>query len=498
MTKLSLSNLGQLGADVAVPRYRRDALGPGIVHVGIGNFHRAHEAFYLDDLFNAGRDHGWALIGAGVRPGDAAMRERLTGQDWLTTVVELEPGANRARVIGPMVDFVPVVEGSAPLIEAMCDPRIRIVSLTVTEGGYFIDSATGAFNAEHPDIRADARAPESPATVFGAIVLALRLRREAGIAPFTVMSCDNLPGNGHVAAAAVVGLARLSAPDLAAWIDDAVAFPNGMVDRITPATTPAQRRLLLERFGVEDASPVFCEPFRQWVLEDRFPAGRPALDEVGVTFTDDVAAFELMKLRILNGGHAAIAYPAALLDLTFAHEAMAHPLVSGFLDKLEREEILSIVPPVPGVDLTDYLATIKERFANEDVGDTIARLCLDGSNRQPKFILPSTRDRLARGLPITGLALETALWCRYLFGETDNGSPITVEDAAAERLQRAARQARTAPMAFLDLHDIFGDLARAPALRDAFATALAALWRDGVAATLERYLALSPGAPLDD
>ncbi len=495
MTKLALATLDDLPPAVAVPRYARGRLGPGILHIGVGNFHRAHQAIYLDDLFNAGTDHDWALVGAGVRPGDAVMREKLKAQDWLTTVVELEPGANTARVTGAMIDFVEVATGNAPLVAAMTDPRIRIVSLTVTEGGYFLDAAT-RFDPTHPEIRADASTPERPATVFGAIGLALSRRREAGTPPFTVMSCDNIPGNGHVTRSAVVGLARLVDPALAGWIEAEVAFPNSMVDRITPATTDAQRQALAARFGIEDAWPVFCEPFRQWVMEDRFPQGRPQLEQAGVTFTDDVAAFELMKLRILNGGHAAIAYPAALLDLTYAHEAMTHPLVSGFLAKLEREEIVEVVPPVPGVDLLGYVAQIERRFANPDVGDTIARLCLDGSNRQPKFVLPSTRDRVARGLPVTGLALESALWARYLHGESDTGRPIAIDDADAVRLQAAAAEAWATPTAFLELDSVFADLARNASFRETFADALAALWRDGVAATLARYLALAPGARL--
>ncbi len=496
MATLSLANLSALAPHVTVPSFERTALSAGILHVGVGNFHRAHQAVYLDDLFKAGRDHDWALIGAGVRPGDAVMREKLAAQDWLTTVVELEPGANRARVIGSMIDFVEVTPGNAPLIAAMADPRIRIVSLTVTEGGYFIDSATGTFDHGHAEIQADSAAPDAPRTVFGAMVAALNHRRAAGVAPFTVMSCDNLPGNGEAARAAVVGVADLIDGALAKWIGAEVAFPNGMVDRITPSTTDAQRTGLRERFGVEDAWPVFCEPFRQWVLEDHFPQGRPALEEAGVTFTDEVAAFELMKLRILNGGHAAIAYPSALLDLVYAHDGMAHPLVSGFLAKLEREEIVPVVPPVPGVDLVDYVALIEQRFANPEIGDTIARLCLDGSNRQPKFILPSTRDRLAKGLPITGLALESALWCRYLFGESESGASITIDDIHAARLRKAARAAKTQPLAFLALDDIFGDLAAAPVFQQAFARALSALWRDGTAATLERYLSLAPGESL--
>jgi mannitol 2-dehydrogenase len=485
---LSLAALAQLPSSVARPAYAREALRPGILHIGVGNFHRAHQAVYLDDLFNSGRDLDWALVGAGVRPGDAAMRRALEPQDWLTTVVELEPGAPAARVTGAMVGFVPVGEDARAIVEALDDPGLRIVSLTVTEGGYCIDPATGAFDPEHPEIRHDAAHPDAPRGVFGAIVAALKRRRERGLAPFTVMSCDNIPHNGQVTQDAVAGLAGLVDPGLAAFIRENVAFPNSMVDRITPATTDRHRALLEEGFGIRDNWPVFCEPFRQWVLEDRFPAGRPALEDVGVTFTPHVAAFELMKIRILNGGHAAIAYPAALLGIHYVHDAMADPRVRGFLDRLEAQEIIPCVPPVPGVDLQAYYRLIAGRFANPEIGDTIPRLAQDGSNRQPKFILPSTRDRLKAGADVTGLALVSALWCRYCAGTDDAGAPIALDDPNAARLAPAARAAKDDPAAFLALRDIFGDLGDAPSFRARFETALRSLWRDGTRATLQRYL----------
>jgi mannitol 2-dehydrogenase len=485
---LNLANLSALPSSVARPNYERAALRPGILHIGVGNFHRAHQAVYLDDLFNRGRNLDWAILGAGVRSGDEAMRRALEPQDWLTTVVELEPGANSARITGAMVGFVPVGEDARAIVEALDDPGIRIVSLTVTEGGYCIDPATNSFNPEHPEIRYDAAHIEAPKGVFGALLAALARRRERGLDPFTVMSCDNIPHNGQVARDAVAGLADLVDPALAAFVRERVAFPNSMVDRITPATTDRERGMLAERFGIQDNWPVFCEPFRQWVLEDNFPTGRPALEEAGATFTSHVAAFELMKLRILNGGHAAIAYPAALLGIHFVHDAMADPMVRGFLDKLETEEIIPVVPPVPGVDLHDYYGLIANRFANPDVGDTIPRLAQDGSNRQPKFILPSTRDRLKAGADVTGLALESALWCRYCAATTDAGEPITLNDPNARRLTPAAQAARDNPEAFLALRDIFGDVADAQAFREKFATALRSLWQDGTRATLQRYL----------
>ncbi|HEV7252149.1 MAG TPA: mannitol dehydrogenase family protein [Mesorhizobium sp.] len=485
--KLSLTTLSGLPSNVAVPHYDRSALKAGILHFGLGNFHRAHQAVYLDDLFNRGRDYDFAVVGAGVFEAERKGRDLLAAQDFLSTVVEQDETGRRARVTGAMVDFLTPADGAA-IVARMSDPAIRIVSLTVTEGGYFIDPATGRFNPEHPDIVADARNPGATKTAFGLMLKGLRARREAGGEPFTVMSCDNIPHNGAVTRDALAGLARLSDPNLAAWVEENVAFPNSMVDRITPATTGRERQILREEFGVEDAWPVFCEPFRQWVLQDHFPQGRPALEEIGVEFVADVAPFELMKIRILNGGHATIAYPGGLLDIHFVHEAMEHPLIRGFLRKLEESEIIPTVPPVPGVVLADYFELIDRRFANPAIGDTIRRLCLDGSNRQPKFIIPAIADRLKAGAPVEGLALESALWCRYCFGVTDSGQEIAPNDPNWDRLQATAREARESPAAWLGMDDIYGEVGRAPAFRSAFADALTALWRDGTARTLENYL----------
>lgn len=471
----------------SLPAYDRAKLAPGIVHIGLGNFHRAHMAVYLDDLFALGLGHDWAILGAGVRPADAAMRAALKAQDCLSSVIELDPNGKRARRVGSMVDFLPVEGANGPLIAAMSRPEIRIVSLTVTEGGYFMNPATGQFDPTAPEIVADGKDPANPATAFGAIVAALRNRRSAKLKPFTVMSCDNLPGNGHVTRAAVAGLARLSDPAFADWIEADVAFPNGMVDRITPATGPREREMAAGFGLTEDPVPVTCEPFRQWVLEDNFPAGRPELERVGVTFSDKVHAFELMKLRVLNGGHAIIAYPGSLMDIEFVHEAMADPLIAGFLDKIEREEILPIVPPVPDTDLVVYYAEIVERFSNPEVADTERRLCLDGSNRQPKFIVPSLRDNLARGHLPRGLILESAIWCRYCMGTTDAGHTIAPNDPNWDRLQATARRAMDDPTVWLAMENIYGDIGRDPAVVTCFAGFLRDLLSRGTRAVLADF-----------
>ena len=487
-TPLSLAALGALGPNVAVPAYARASLSPGILHIGMGNFHRAHQAVYLDRLFNRGRDHDWAIIGSGVHANDQLMHDALTAQDLLTTVVEQEANVSTARVTGVMVDFIAPANRKA-LLDRLSDPAIRIVGLTVTEGGYFIDPATGVFNPEDPKIRHDAGNPRDPQTAFGLIALGLARRRAAGVKPFTVMSCDNIPHNGVVTRNAVAGLAMLSDPDLGRWIEGSATFPNGMVDRITPATTDRERAALTRDFGVADRWPVYCEEFIQWVLEDNFCNGRPALEEAGVTFVPDVTPYEFMKIRILNGGHAVIAYLGSLLDVHFVHDAMAHPLIGAFFEKIELEEIIPTVPPVPNTRLDDYYRLIHRRFSNPKIGDTIPRLAFDGSNRQPKFIVPVVRDQLKTGGGVRGLALESALWCRHCAGTTDSGKPIAANDPIWDRLQTTALRAKADPGVWLDMADIYGETGQAPAFRTSFIESLNFIWTHGVVAAVKSYLA---------
>ena len=484
---LSLKTLHALGPKVAVPRYKRGDLSPGILHFGLGNFHRGHQARYLDELFNQGKNLDWAIIGAGVLPADQRMHDALKAQDWLTTVVEQEAASSKARVIGSMIDFIPPTE-KARLIATLADPAIRIVSITITEGGYFINPATGIFDSSAPRIVRDGANPGDPETVFGFIALGLAKRRAAGIKPFTVMSCDNIPHNGVVARNAVAGVARLSDPALADWIEANVSFPNAMVDRIVPATTDRERKILADDYGIVDNWPVFCEEFIQWVISGDFPNGRPAYEDAGAQFVDDVTPFEFMKIRILNGGHASIAYAAGLLDVHFVHDAMAHPLVGGFFAKIEHEEIMPTIGEVPGVKLEDYYELIERRFSNPKIGDTIPRLAFDGSNRQPKFIVPPAADRLKAGQSVDGLAFESALWCRYCFGTTESGKTIAPNDPIWETLQRRAREARADPMAWLAMHEIYGEVGRDPAFRKPFAAALESIWSKGTAGALEQYL----------
>ena len=488
LTRLSLANLASLPVGISVPAYGRAGLTPGIIHIGMGNFHRAHQAWYLHRLMQMGLDHDWAIIGAGVRPTDAFQRARLLGQDCLTTLIELDPAAKSAEVTGAMIDFLPVEETNAALVARMAEADIRIVSLTVTEGGYFVDHATGGFDASHPDIRHDAENPATPRTAFGAMVEALRRRRAAGVGPFTAMSCDNLQGNGAILRRTVVSLAALSDPELANWIDSHVTFPNSMVDCIVPATGDRERAIA-QGFGVDDEAPVTHENFRQWVLEDAFCAGRPRWEQVGATFSDAVHSFEAMKLRVLNGGHQIIAIPADLLGIETISGAMAHSGIRAFLRKTMTREVLRHVHDVPGMTPSAYLDLIDRRFSNPEIIDTTRRVAFDGSSRQPGFIIPSIRDAIANGTPHAGLALMSALWMRYCQGYRDDGSQIEPNDPAWSALRETADAASADPRIWLKQQHYYGDLGTHAGFATAFGDWAVMLAELGTEATIARFVA---------
>lgn len=489
LTPLSNATLDRL--EIERPRYDRTGLTPGIVHIGVGNFHRAHQAWYLHRLMQQGDAHDWAIIGAGVRPYDAAMREKLLAQDCLTTLIELKPEETTAEVIGSMIDYLPIEEGNGALISAMADPAIRIVALTVTESGYYVDPVTKGFDGAHPDIQHDAARPHSPKTAFGAIVEALRRRREAGHGPFTSLSCDNLQGNGAILRQTVVSLARLSDPALADWIEGEATFPNSMVDCIAPATGPVEHELCRD-LGIQDASPVTHEAFRQWVIEDAFCAGRPNWDSVGATFSDDVHAFETMKIRILNAGHQVLANVGEVLGIKTIAECMAHAGISAMFKKVESEEIAATVAPVPGKTPLEYVELIHQRFSNPRIVDTTRRVAFDGSARHPGFVLPIVRDQLAAGRSVEGLALVEALWARMCAGVREDGSEIEANDPMWDALHSAAEAAKSRPLAWLEQGRIYGDLRDAKPFADAFEGWLTLIWEQGCEAALDAYAGTLP------
>ena len=485
--RLANATLSTLPGDIKKPHYDRAALRPAIVHIGVGNFHRAHQAWYLHRLMQMGKAMDWALIGAGIRPYDARMREKLQAQDYLTTLVELDPAGKSAEVIGSMIDYLPVEDGNGPLIAQMSDPAIRIVSLTVTEGGYFIDPLSHTLQGDHPDIQHDACHPDHPRTVFGAMLAALRQRRAHNIPPFTGLSCDNLQGNGTILRQTLVELARLSDPDFADWLESCGCFPNSMVDCIVPATGPREQSLV-QQMGIDDQAPVTHENFRQWVIEDQFSIGRPDWDEVGAVFSDRVHDFETMKLRILNGGHQIIASAGDLLGIETIADTMAHPLIRASLEKIVQEEIAPHIQPVPGHTPQSYLRVIMKRFDNPEIFDTTRRVAFDGSSRQPGFILPSVHDGLAKGTPISGLALVQALWAHYCAGVREDGSLIAPNDPLWDDLTACATKARANSSLWLSQHHIYGELTTVPEFSGEFSRWLAHIVEQGVENTLRAYL----------
>lgn len=485
--KLSTATLDQLPADVLRPGYDRSALRPGIVHIGLGNFHRAHQAWYVHRLMQSGLAFDWAILGAGVRPYDIEMRAKLLEQDCRTSLIELAPSGTRAEVTGAMIDYLPVEPDNAGLIAGMADPRIRIVSLTVTEGGYFVDPVTGAFDAQHSDIQHDVVNPETPRTAFGAMIAALKRRRDSGAGPFTCLSCDNLQGNGAILRQTVLSLAQLTDPVLAGWIEEKCSFPNSMVDCIVPSTGPRELEMAAA-LGLQDAAPVTHENFRHWVIEDDFCAGRPELDRAGAIFTSDVHPYEAMKLRLLNAGHQIIANPGELLSLPTIADCMRHPSIRRLYARVLGEEIAPFVDAVPDMAAADYIAQTEKRFANPAIRDTTRRVAFDGSSRHTGFLLPVLREALEAGAPVRGLALAEALWAKMCAGHRDDGSMIEPNDPYWDRLTVAAQEAQSQPQKWLEQEGIYGDLAKAESFVTAFSEMLTGLWTSGTQATIERYL----------
>lgn len=451
-----------------VPAYGRDGITSGVVHLGVGAFFRAHHAYYTDLLLEKGLGRDYGIIGVGILPQDAAMRDALVPQRGRYTLLAKDTGLREARVVGSIQEYLLAPEDPQAVIDAIASPSTRIVTLTVTEGGYYFDPNTGAFMADHPDVAHDVDHPDAPRTHLGFIAAGLRARKASGIPAPTLLTCDNIEGNGHVFKAAMVDFARLQDADLAEWIEATVSFPNTMVDRITPRTTDADRAEIDSEWGIEDAWPVVTEEFVQWVIEDAFPMGRPPWDEVGVQLVDDVRPFELLKLRILNASHQILAYLGYLAGYTYVDEAMADERFVELLRRYMTREGSPTLEPVPGTDVAAYGEKIISRFANTEIKDTLARLCTESSTYVSTFVLPVVRDNLAADGEIDVLALQLAAWARYLEGADENGAPIEIIEKRYDSLHPLALAHREDPRAFFRGNDVLGELAENERLAEAF------------------------------
>jgi len=486
MPRLTSQSLAAMPPGVAVPGYDRAKVKAGIVHLGIGAFHRAHMAVYVDDLLAEHPE--WAIVGASLRRPDT--KEALEPQDGLYTIAVRDASGTHPRVIGSILAVLDANTQREELIALMASPEIRIVSLTVTEKGYCHDPATGELDPNHPDIVHDLANLQSPRSAPGILVEALARRRAAATAPFTVMSCDNLPANGRTTRRIVIRFAALRDEALGRWVEENVAFPSTMVDRIVPATTDVDRGIVSDLIGAEDAWPIMTEPFTQWVIEDHFPAGRPPFEGVGAQVVEDVEPFELMKLRMLNGSHSTLAYLGYLAGHQHVADAMGDPAFVRLIHGLMTEEVMPILH-MPGTDLPAYRDELLARFANPALKHRTWQIAMDGSQKLPQRLLGTIRDRLKSGQPITRLSLGVAAWMRYVTGIDEKGEAIDVRDPLADRLKAITAGADGDPEklseGLVQISEIFGqDLPGNTTFREAVVGHLASLMRDGSAATVKK------------
>ncbi len=487
-----MENLSLLSPDVAVPKYSREGLEKAIVHLGVGGFHRAHQAVYLDRLLAHPAQPRWGEAGIGLLKGDLKMFEALQGQDCLYTVLERSAESQKARVIGSLVEYIYAPDDRESALERMASAETRIVSLTITEGGYFLDEGTGKINLNHPDIQHDLEHPHEPVTSVGFLVEALQRRMLRGLAPFTVMSCDNLQGNGHIAKQLLSAYSGLRDTTLQKKIEASVCCPNSMVDRITPMTTAPDKLFLQERFGVDDAWPVVTEPYIQWVIEDEFGCGRPRWEEVGAQMVTNVAPYELMKIRLLNGSHLAMGYLGALAGHTYVHDLMQDPTIRRFTEAF-MQEVTPAVPTIPGISVREYKQVLIQRFANPAINDQVTRICSDGSAKLPKWLLPTLSELMEKGAPVHLLTLVIASWIHYLrVGKDEAGRPLTILDPRAAELIAVAGKGGADPMAMLSIESVFGPSFRSnPTFVRDVGEAMHQLSNYGAIVTMQRHIASS-------
>jgi len=499
LPRLSDATTGSLPASIARPSYDRSTITPGIVHLGVGAFHRAHQAVVVDDRLAAG-ETGWGIIAASLRSADT--RDALAPQDGLYTLAVRDGEETRLRVIGSISKVIVAPEARDKLLLAMADPRVRIVTLTITEKGYCRSASTGLLDPDHADIRHDLAHPHAPVSAPGLIVEALRLRRAAGIAPFTVLCCDNLPANGRTVRRVLGDLARLRDPGLGRWLDAELACPSTMVDRIVPATTDADRAAVAQALGLIDAWPVMTEPFSQWVIEDNFGAGRPRFEDAGVELVADVGPYEKLKLRLLNGTHSTMACLGQLAGLETIADVIRmpdfHRLVRGLMDH-------ELGPTVPGFTVAQvdaYKAALIARYHNTALRHRTAQIAMDSSQKIPLRLLNTARERLDAGQPIARLGVALAGFCRFMTGTGENGQPLPVNDPLAARFTAASQAAGAHGVArvgddeaaaalsgrltteMLAIRDCFGDVGQDPRLASAIRVPLASIYRHGTHATL--------------
>lgn len=477
--KLNAKNLSSLPKEVSVPAYDRTRVKTGIVHVGIGGFHRAHQAFYTDQLLV---EHGitdWGICGIALLDHDKRIYDTLVDQDGLYSLMITEAdGKTHVKVIGSIIEYLFAPENPDAVIEKMAHPDVKIVTLTITEGGYNFNPSTDKFMPESPAIQVDLVNPEKPATIFGYLTQAIKRRKERGLKGITIQSCDNIQQNGAVAKEMLLAYITLADPELLDWVEQNISFPNAMVDRITPVTSQEAVDLLNTQFGIADAWPVVCEPFCQWIIEDDFINGRPDWNLVGAQFVKDVHPYEKMKIRLVNGGHVALGFTGYLNGYTFVYETMADPVFFNFVKDFLDEEVTPILDEVPGIDVEEYKKILMQRFSNPYIKDQLTRIFSESSAKIPKFLMPTISDQLVNGVSLKRAALILAAWCHYL-EKTENKE---VQDDMKQLLIKEATESINGdPLAFLKIVSIFGDIAEKEEFSFQYLLFLNGIRKDGIA-----------------
>jgi len=484
--KLNQKNLAEIANQIPCPTYDRNNIKTGIVHVGIGGFHRAHEALYTDQLLHDPSMTDWGICGVALLDFDTKIYNILKEQDGLYTLIVKElDGTHSPRVIGSIVECLFAPENPIKVIEKMASPEVKIISLTITEGGYNYNEATKAFDFSNPLIQHDLEHPQAPKTIFGYVTQALKLRKERGLNGCTIQSCDNIQGNGHMTKSMLLSYVKSAEPDLTGWIEAHVSFPNAMVDRITPATSPIDIVNLSETTGIDDAWPVVCEPFKQWVIEDDFSAGRPAWETVGAQFVDDVVPYEKMKLSLLNAGHSVLGILGALVGYETIDEAVGNPNIRIFLNQYMDVEVTPILGDLEGINLKNYKQSLLERFGNRNIKDQIDRICSETSAKFPIFILPTVNAQLEKNGPIKLAAFLTAAWAIYSLGKDEQGNDLTIKDAMKDMLSEKAKASVERPQTFLNIASVFGSLKEASVFVEAYTDAYQNIVNKGVEQCIE-------------
>ena len=458
--ELNQKNLDNLSNRISCPEYDRKSLATGIVHIGVGGFHRSHQAYYIHRLLQKNDADNWAICGVGLREGDRNMYNVLKEQDGLYTLVTQHPNGNiENEIIGSITEFLLAVDDPQAVIDKLASETTKIISLTITEGGYNFNSSTGEFDFENPEIQHELRNPNEPKTVYGYLTAALKKRRANGLPPFTIMSCDNIQHNGNVARKMVLAFAKKQDPQLASWIEKEVSFPNSMVDRITPVTTKEIIDYLKNEYDLQDKWPVLCEPFIQWVIEDNFSNGRPQLENVGVQFVPDVTPYEKMKIRLLNAGHSVLGITGAVHGHTTIDACMRDEVFAKFMRDFMNKEVTPILGSIEGIDIEEYKNNLEIRFGNPNIKDSVSRICSESSAKLPKFLIPTLLENLEKGGSINYATFLLAAWCLYSHKRLNNkGEPLEIIDEQKNELHKAAKETENNWTAFLEQSRIFGNL----------------------------------------